>query len=188
MSSTTLSSNDRPWALITGASEGLGAEFARQIAQRQTHNIIITARSEAKLQALAKQLNEYVECKVITADLSAAGSAEKLNEQTKQYDLALFVNNAGIAEGGNFESMDFPALQRLMAVNMVTFTELFYLLLPRVKQQHKRLEEQQKQSKHSLSGIINLSSTAAYMPIPSMAVYAASKVSCKEEKKDVDHR
>lgn len=169
-------SNGKPWALVTGASEGLGAEFARQIAQRKTHNIILTARTESKLQALAKELGAEVECKVIPADLSKPGSAEHLNEQTKAYDVAILVNNAGIAEGGPFEDMELSALQRLMSVNMVTFTELFYLFLPRVKQQHKRLSEEQKTSKSSLSGIINLSSTAATMPIPSMAAYAASKV------------
>lgn len=63
-----------------------------------------------------------------------------------------------------------------MAINIVSMTELFYRFLPRVKEQHRRLAQQQDRSKYGLAGIINLSSMSAFTPIPSMAAYAASKV------------
>jgi hypothetical protein len=177
-SSSQKAGNGKPWALVTGASEGLGAEFALQIAKRTTHNIILTARTESKLQALAKRLSEYgILCQVITADLSTPNSASELNKKTEGYNVALFVNNAGIAEGGDFEHMDFDVLQKLISVNVVAFAELFHTFLPRVKAQVDLLKNEQKKTRFRLTGIINLSSTAAFMPIPSMAAYAASKVS-----------
>lgn len=92
----------RPWALITGASEGLGKEFAIQLAERGTHNLILAARSKAKLDAVAKAASDQVDCKVIESDLSVAGAAEKLQQQTRNLDVALLVNNAGVAFGGPF--------------------------------------------------------------------------------------
>jgi uncharacterized protein len=170
-----MTSSSRPWALVTGASEGLGREFARQLAQRQTHNLIITARSEAKLQSLSKELQSLVEVKVILADLSLTGSAKKLEEETKQYQVAILINNAGVAFGGQFEDMESNEIQTLLNVNIVNMTDLFYLFIPRIKKLNEEFAEKQKTSKYALAGIVNLSSVAAYMPIPSMAIYAASK-------------
>ncbi len=165
----------RPWALITGASEGLGKEFALQLAQRQTHNLILAARSQDKLAAVAAAISDQVECKVIKSDLSIAGAAETLDRETRNLEVALLINNAGVAFGGPFELMEYGDVQSLVSINIVALTELFHIFLQRIKQQHKKLSEQQKTSKYALSGIINLSSVAGFMPIPSMAVYAASK-------------
>lgn len=170
-----MTSSSRPWALVTGASEGLGREFARQIAQRQTHNLIITARSEAKLETLSKELSSLVEVKIILADLSVIGAAKKLEEQTKEYEVAILINNAGVAFGGQFEDMESSEIQTLLNVNVVNMTDLFFLFIPRIKKLNEEYAEKQKLSKHALAGIVNLSSVAAYMPIPSMAIYAASK-------------
>lgn len=169
------SDSARPWALITGASEGLGKEFALQLAQRKTHNLILAARSEDKLKAVAQQVSAQVECKVIKSDLSVAGAAEKLNQDTRDLDVALLINNAGVAFGGPFEDMANQDVQTLVSINIVALTELFHIFLQRIKKQHQKLREQQNTSKHVLAGIANISSTSAFMPIPSMALYAASK-------------
>ncbi|CDW98754.1 hypothetical protein, partial [Sporisorium scitamineum] len=93
----TPSDSPRPWALITGASEGLGKEFAVQLAQRKTHNLILVARSKDKLDAIAQAVSDQVQCKVIKSDLSVAGVAEKLDQDTRNLDVALLINNAGVA-------------------------------------------------------------------------------------------
>lgn len=173
MASSTDSS--RPWALITGASEGLGKEFAVQLAQRKTHNLVLVARSEDKLAAVAKDVSDLVQCKVIKSDLSVAGAAEKLDKDTRDLDVALLINNAGIATGGSFESMPYKDVQALISINIVALAELFHFFLPRVKKEHQKFIEQQKHSKFALSGIVNLGSMSSFMPIPSMALYAASK-------------
>ncbi|SPO46153.1 related to short-chain dehydrogenase/reductase [Moesziomyces antarcticus] len=172
---TTTSDSHRPWAIITGASEGLGKEFALQLAQRKTHNVILAARSVNKLESVAKTVSEQVQCKVIPIDLSVAGAAEELDQKTRELDVALLINNAGVAFGGPFEDMEYKDVQSLVAINIVALTELFHIFLQRIKLQHKKLGEQQKQSNHALAGIINISSMSGFMPIPSMALYAASK-------------
>lgn len=170
-----MTSSNRPWALVTGASEGLGREFAKQLAKRQTHNLIITARSEGKLQTLSEEISSFVQVKIILADLSVSGAAKELEQQTKEYDVAILINNAGVAFGGQFEDMQISEIQSLLNVNIVNMTELFYFFIPRIKKLHDEFEQEQKSSKYALAGIVNLSSVAAYMPIPSMAIYAASK-------------
>lgn len=171
----TPSASKLPWALITGASEGLGKEFALQLAQRKTHNLILAARSVDKLDAVSKDVSSLVQCKVIKSDLSVAGAAEKLDQETRDLDVALLINNAGVAFGGPFEDMLYKDVQSLVSINIVAVTELFHIFLQRIKKQHKKLSEQQKSSKYALAGIINISSMSAFMPIPSMALYAASK-------------
>lgn len=165
----------RPWALITGASEGLGKQFAIQMAERQTHNLILAARSVDKLNSVAKSVSDLVECKVVKSDLSVAGAAEKLDKETRDLDVALLINNAGVAFGGPFEDMDYKDVQSLVAINIVALTELFHIFLQRIRKQHTKLSEAQKTSSYALSGIVNIGSMSSFMPIPSMALYAASK-------------
>ncbi|SJX63678.1 related to short-chain dehydrogenase/reductase [Sporisorium reilianum f. sp. reilianum] len=171
----TPSDSERPWALITGASEGLGKEFALQLAQRKTHNLILEARSEGKLDSVAQAVSDQVECKVIKSNLSVAGAAEKLDRDTRNLDVALLINNAGVAFGGPFEDMEYADVQSLVSINVVAVTELFHIFLRRIKEQHKKLSDKQKTSEHALAGIVNISSMSGFMPIPSMALYAASK-------------
>lgn len=169
------SGSARPWALITGASEGLGKEFAIQLAKRETHNMVLAARSVDKLDAVSKTVSQHVQCKVIKSDLSVKGAAEALDRDTRDLDVAILINNAGVAFGGPFEDMHYEDVQTLVSVNVVAVTELFHIFLRRIKEQHKKLSEQQKASEFALAGIINISSMSAFMPIPSMALYAASK-------------
>lgn len=78
-----MSSNiQRPWALLTGASEGIGEGFAILLDQRQTHNIVLTARTEEKLKKVASKLNN-VESRILVEDLASAGAVERIVEKTK---------------------------------------------------------------------------------------------------------
>ncbi|UZJ51348.1 hypothetical protein CBS101457_000668 [Exobasidium rhododendri] len=165
---------ERTWAIVTGASEGIGEVFAQHLDQRQTHNVILVARTKAKLDKVAAGLVN-VKSLVLVEDLSAPGSAERIVERTKDLRVSLLINNAGMAPGGNHEEIDFATIQRTIALNITVLTELMSLYLPIIKAEHEKLREQSKGTKYGLSGIINVSSMSAFTPIPSMALYSATK-------------
>lgn len=97
------------------------------MAVRQTHNLILSARTEAKLKALAQDVSKQVECKVILTDLSVSGSAQKLDEQTKDFDVAVLINNAGIAAGGSFEDMELEDIQRVSSQQGRTCSGILFI-------------------------------------------------------------
>ncbi len=152
------------WTLITGASEGLGVEFAR-IAASERRNLILTARSEDKLNALADELrSDIVQIEVIPADLNNLAQAEKLwAEASKNRRIDILINNAGLGRYGRFDTPD--GWQRELATLNVNIIALSLLM----KRAIAHMQE--------LGGgrIMNLASTAAFMPGPNMAVYHASK-------------
>ena len=153
------------WVLITGASAGIGAELAREFA-RHAHDLVLVARSKDKLDALAGELNAAHDTKtiVITADLSASdqlvGVVEEL--QNRDIDIAVLVNNAGIIDVGPFADAAPEKLQQLIALNIAAATALTSLFLPSMIER-------------KFGRILNVASLAGFQPIPSMAVYAASK-------------
>lgn len=169
-------SNNLPWAIVTGASEGIGVGFAECINERKTHNIILVARTKAKLESVAKKLTN-VETKILVEDLSQSGAAERILDQTKDLKVSLLINNAGMAPGGNHEELALNTVQKTMALNMTTPAELMSLIIPSLKEVRESLRDEQKKTKYGLSGIINVGSMSAFFPIPSMALYAATKVS-----------
>lgn len=152
------------WTLITGASEGLGVEFAH-IAASEGRSLILTARSEDKLNALADRLRSgSVQVEVIPADLSDPDQAQTLWEKAsagRQIDM--LVNNAGLGRHGEFgDGQDWARELNSINVNVVSLTALMKLAIP-----------------HMLAAgggrILNVASTAAFMPGPHMAVYHATK-------------
>jgi short-subunit dehydrogenase len=153
------------YTLITGASDGLGAQFAK-LAARENRNMILTARNVDKMEAVAAPLrDEGLEVIVIPADLSDLKGATKMwKEATKQKrEIDVFVNNAGLGYSGRFDVAE--AWQRELdsiQVNMVSFT---YLL----KQAITHMQA------HGGGRILNVASTAGFMPGPNMAVYHATK-------------
>jgi len=152
------------WTLITGASEGLGAEFAR-IAAAEGRNLILTARSEDKLAALAHELQGRAgEIAVIPADLSEAAGAERLwTEATRDRRIDVLVNNAGLGRHGAFGSGEGWARDlSTMTVNMTALTCLMKQAVPHMQAQGG-------------GRILNVGSTAGFMPGPNMAVYHATK-------------
>ncbi|MCG9729373.1 SDR family oxidoreductase [Shewanella sp. Isolate13] len=152
-------------ALITGASSGIGLELAK-IHASKGGNLILVARSESKLNNLKTELeNQYgIQVTVIALDLSQPSSAQELFEQTEARSLQVdtLINNAGFGGHGKFHERSLVHEQAMMQVNMVTLTNLTHLYL-------KGMVER-KQGK-----ILNVSSTASFMPGPLQAVYYATK-------------
>jgi hypothetical protein len=153
------------FALITGASRGLGMSFARALAERHC-NLVLVARSAEPLHAFANELRRSHPVSVIAiqVDLSSPGAGEILAEQLSNGDIPieLLVNNAGFGLRGEFRDLSLPRQLEMLRLNNQAIVELTYSLLPRM------LERPQK-------GIINISSTAGFQPIPFASAYSASK-------------
>ena len=153
------------WALVTGASSGIGEAFARALAGRGA-NLVVTARSADKLRALAEELktNSQISVHCIPADLAAAGAAAELHKETERSGLAidLLINNAGFGKWGAFLEFDGATYQEMLTLNIHSLVELCRLYAPAMVSRHS-------------GGIINVASTAAFLPVPFAAVYSASK-------------
>ena len=152
-------------ALITGASGGLGQAFAEQLAERGSH-LVLVGRSEDKLQALAERLERQskITATVLTADFASATEVDQLvaNLKTRGIDVDLLINNAGF---GVFQRFLETPLERQMEeidVNVRAVVSLTYALAPAMVAKKK-------------GGVINLSSSAGFQPVPGANVYAASK-------------
>jgi uncharacterized protein len=151
-------------ALVTGASSGLGASFAEALAKRGA-NVVLVARSGAKLEALADRLQAThgVRTHVIVADLADPAAPRMIHAEAKAagFRVNLLVNNAGFATAGSFVGNDLAREQEQIAVNVGALTALSHLFGTDMRGPN--------------SGIINLASTAAFQPLPYSAVYGASK-------------
>jgi short-subunit dehydrogenase len=152
-------------ALITGASGGIGEAFARQLAALGK-DLIVVARSQEKLEALAKELRAScgVQVQVLVADLAQHDSARALFEETERLGLEVdfLVNNAGYGKGGDFTELGFEVQADMVRLNVNTLMELTWLYLPAMRQRGR-------------GGVINLGSTASWQPVPYMSVYGATK-------------
>lgn len=157
--------NQSGFALVSGASGGIGACFARALAARG-RNLILVARSKDKLDALRGELTaKYpVAVELIDQDLALEGAAARLADTLRARSLAvdLLVNNAGFGAQGEFWTLPLERQSEMLRLNIVTLTELTRLLLPAMVERRS-------------GGIINVSSTAAFQPIPYLSVYAATK-------------
>ena len=153
------------WALVTGASSGIGAEFARQLAARGMH-LVLTARREERLRELADELDRRHAAKteIIPVDLAQPDGAARLWEEVEQRDIEIeiLVNNAGFTIVTELENAPRDRLLDLVRVNVTAVTELTYRALP------KMLERKS-------GAIINVSSLTGFQPVAYMATYAASK-------------
>jgi short-subunit dehydrogenase len=152
-------------ALITGASSGIGAEFARALAQRGMNQVLV-ARSEDKLRALRTEvLQKHADLRVevVTADLSQRGAGAGVHARTEQLGLTvdLLVNNAGFGTMGAFGTLPWERERDEIMVNVVGVVELTRLFLPGMLARG--------------GGVINVASVAAFQPFPYMAVYGATK-------------
>lgn len=156
----------KPTALITGASGGIGYEFAHLFA-KAGYNLIIVARSEDKLLQLKEELGEHP-VTVIPQDLSEPGAAEVLYNKVKELKMTVevLVNNAGFGLNGQFDELPLLDQQKMLQVNVNALTELTHFFLQDIKA--APLYDIPK-------GVINVASTAAFQPGPKMAVYYASK-------------
>lgn len=152
-------------ALITGASNGIGLELAK-IHARQGGNLVLVARSQDKLEQLAQELSRQhqVQVTVIAQDLSLPDAAQAIFEQTEQLGIQidLLINNAGFGGHGRFFERELAQEQKMIQVNITTLTELTHLYL------HGMVARRQGK-------ILNVSSTASFLPGPLQAVYYATK-------------
>jgi uncharacterized protein len=152
-------------ALITGASVGLGEEFARQLAQ-QGADLVLVARSEEKLERLANELRECagVEVTVIPADLSSSDAVKRLVSEVRNRGLKinLLVNNAGFGVFENFLETPLVKQMNQVDVNISAVVALTHAFVSDMIASHR-------------GGVINIASTAAFQPLAGAAVYAASK-------------
>lgn len=153
------------YALITGASKGIGKAIAVELANRK-HNLILIARTEALLRQLCVELNkEYgVTANYFVIDLSLPGADKKIFTWCRQneYSINILVNNAGYGLSGLFESHSKEDNAAMLQVNMITLVQLCQTFLPLLKQQPR-------------SYILNIASTAAFQAVPLLNLYAASK-------------
>lgn len=152
-------------ALITGASSGIGKEFARALAGRGA-NLILVARRSDRLAELASEIESNSKSKVtcISLDLSKASAASELvkilNEKNTEVDV--LINNAGFGTNARLQNQDLARLRQEIGLNVTTLTELTASFLPKMIAKDSGV-------------VVNIASTAAYQAVPGMSVYAATK-------------
>lgn len=151
--------------LITGASSGIGLELAR-VAAGKGHDLVLVARTEGKLRELARELHERhgVRAEVIAADLSRPEAAAEVVSRLETLGIQIdaLVNNAGFGVYGPFTETALAIELQVIQVNIVALTELTKRLLPGMVARRS-------------GRILNVASTAAFLPGPLMAVYYATK-------------
>jgi len=152
-------------ALITGASSGIGEAFAHILAARGM-NLVLVARSEEKLRAMAQALSEQhaIRAEVVSADLCREGAAQEIYRQTLELGIPvdLLVNNAGFAVYDHFERIDPEQDHQQVMVNVSAVVDMAHAFLPDMVARGE-------------GAVINVSSRGAFQPGAYFAVYAASK-------------
>ena len=153
-------------ALITGASSGLGREFARQLAG-QARSLVLVARREQRLSELRGELTQHHPNLVVHIRETDLADLAQLKElvawlEREKINVDLLINNAGLGDTGPFATSDLKRNEQMMLVNMVALTSLTRHLVPQMIARKR-------------GGILNVSSSAGFLPIPGFAVYAASK-------------
>jgi len=154
-----------PLALVTGASRGIGASMARELASRGW-GLVLTARSGEALETLATELRSAhrVPVEVVVADLTEAGAPARLEALTegRGRPVELLVNNAGVGKVGEFVEQDPASVHATLDVNVVAATELLHRFAPHM-------------ARRGRGRILNVASVGAFQPGPLVAVYYASK-------------
>jgi len=152
------------WALVTGASAGIGEAFARQLAAKGM-SLVLAARRGERLRALGEELERAHGVRVvpIASDLARPGEAERLwARATEGRTIHLLVNNAGFGARGAFAELPLARQVEMVQVNCTAVLELAHHALRSMRERGS-------------GGIINVSSIAAFQPVASLATYAASK-------------
>ena len=150
----------RPVSLVTGASAGLGAEFARQCARRG-EKLLLTARRQDRLEALAAEVGG---AEVVALDLAEPGAPARLLAEAEARGLHVetLINNAGFGLAGRFADLPADRQRAMIDLNVTALTELCRLALPDMLERRRGF-------------LLNVASTAAFQAGPNMAVYYATK-------------
>jgi short-subunit dehydrogenase len=154
-----------PTALVTGASMGIGEEFARQLAKRK-YDLVLVARSADKLTAIAAELTTSynVEVRTIVADLTVDDAPQNIFDTLagEGKTINLLVNNAGFGDYGEFAKCVLDKQTAMVRLNISALVALTHLFLPAMQQRRS-------------GAIVNVASIAAFQPMPYLATYAATK-------------
>lgn len=153
------------WALVTGASSGLGVDFARELADRDM-NLILVARRKEKLAEVRKQLIEDygVEVELMSRDLSERDAPRKLFEELKDrgLEIEVLINNAGFGLYGKFQDQELDHLQDMIDLNVRSLTSLTHLVLPEMLERGSGY-------------VLQVASNGAFQPSSGYAVYGGTK-------------
>ena len=157
------------WALVTGATGGIGFEYCKQLMEKG-FNVIISGRNEQKLVEMQNELKEMytsVETKILVADFSESLEEDfymKLKDQLEGCDISVLVNNAGVADFGFFEKMPPKKLQDMIHTNVGSCTMMTKILIADMMKRNDK------------SAIINVSSIVSLSPVSYTGCYPATKV------------
>ena len=153
------------WALVTGASSGIGAAFAKDLARSGVH-VVLVARRVERLEALAAELSEGfgVQTLVLASDLAVSGAAQTMADalESNGVEVELLVNNAGLGPAGAFSDGSLQSATNSIQVNITALTELTYLFIQKMKRRRS-------------GNVILVGSVNAFMSVPLFAVYSATK-------------
>ena len=151
------------WALVTGASSGIGEALASVVAASQT-NLVLSGRNRKKLEGLASSLmmTYNIECQIIPADLSSQEEIDHLIEETRTYDIGLFIASAGYGTSGSFIESDLHQELDMLKVNCDALLQLTHCFANRFKRKGK-------------GGIVLMASLVGFQGTPFAAHYAATK-------------
>lgn len=142
------------WALITGASAGIGAEFAEAYAKHGC-NLVLVARREDRLKSLATELEKqhHIKTHIIAADLSDSSSPQHIYNETEQHNIHIdiLVNNAGFGFKVSFLNCDWERLENGIQVMLTSLIHLTYLFIPNMQ-------------KNNYGRVLNISSAGAFLP------------------------
>ena len=161
---SSMSGPTRPLALVTGASGGIGADLARELA-KDGHDLVLSARTVPAMEALAAELEAYgATSVVIAADLAKPAAAAELfgTLEARGLQIDVLVNNAGLGGVGRFDQTDPQRVSDMLMINVVALTELTRLLVPGMVARRR-------------GKVLLVASTASFQPGPRMAVYFATK-------------
>ncbi len=149
------------WALITGASSGIGKEFAFQIAEKGL-NVIILGRNVEQLSKVADEIHNATNSSVVIIQADLLKELDNVLENLSKFDVDLLINNAGIGLYGDFIQHSWEEYGNIMNLNMEVLTKLSYHYAKNFV-------------KKGFGGIINVASVAGFFPMPHFAVYGATK-------------
>jgi uncharacterized protein len=151
------------FTLITGASSGIGLEFAR-LAAADGRGLILVARNTSRLDAAANELKQRVTVHAIAEDLSLPGAAERVYEQVQSLGVEVdcLINNAGLGDYGRFSASGLPKQEEMISTNITALTALTRLFLPAMM-------------KLGRGHILNVASVTGFLPGPLLSVYSSTK-------------
>jgi len=160
----TQQGNEKPWAVITGASSGFGAIFADQLARRGL-SLLLAGRDEPRLTAVAQRIGQIapdIDIELVAADLGTDAGVDALTARLDGRVVDVLVNNAGFGTYGRFSELDIVREHDLVAVNVDAAVRLTHAVLSGMLARGR-------------GGILNIASTIAFQPGPFQATYGASK-------------